>query len=148
MTDSATDTATTDDVHISEICIVAIAEAFRGDGEVLCNPMGPVPVIAGRLARATFEPDLMLTDTIAYAVSDTLASAPRATSAGPDSSRRRPSRIRSSIWLAWTGLPSRRYSQPRGASSVNRSVCTRATAPGSLLRAILPGQIRRNMNHR
>ena len=73
MTDSATDTAATDDVHISEICIVAIAEAFRGDGEVLCNPMGPVPVIAGRLARATFEPDLMLTDTIAYAVSDTLA---------------------------------------------------------------------------
>jgi len=61
------------DVHISEICIVALAEAFRGDGEVLCNPMGPVPVIAGRLARATFEPDLMLTDTIAYAVSDTLA---------------------------------------------------------------------------
>ncbi len=62
-----------DDIHISEVCIVALAEAFRGDGEVLCNPMGPVPVIAGRLARATFEPDLMLTDTIAYAVSDTLA---------------------------------------------------------------------------
>jgi len=35
---------------------------------VLCNPMGPVPVLAGRLARATFAPDLMLTDTIAYAV--------------------------------------------------------------------------------
>lgn len=54
--------------HLSEICIVALAEAFRGDGETLCNPMGPVPVIAGRLARATFEPDLMLTDTIAYAI--------------------------------------------------------------------------------
>ncbi len=58
---------------ISEICIVALAEAFRGDGEVLCNPMGPVPVIAGRLARATFEPDLMLTDTIAYAIEGNLA---------------------------------------------------------------------------
>ena len=57
----------------SEICIVALAEAFRGDGEVLCNPMGPVPVIAGRLARATFEPDLMLTDTIAFAIADTVA---------------------------------------------------------------------------
>jgi len=54
--------------HLSEICIVALADAFRGDGETLCNPMGPVPVIAGRLARATFEPDLMLTDTIAYAI--------------------------------------------------------------------------------
>ena len=60
------------DATIDEICIVALAEAFRGDGEVLCNPMGPVPVIAGRLARATFEPDLMLTDTFAYAVTGTL----------------------------------------------------------------------------
>jgi acyl CoA:acetate/3-ketoacid CoA transferase beta subunit len=60
-------------ISLDEICIVAIAEAFRGDGEVLCNPMGPVPVIAGRLARATFEPDLMLTDTIAYAIEGNLA---------------------------------------------------------------------------
>ena len=61
------------EITLDEICIVAIAEAFRGDGEVLCNPMGPVPVIAGRLARATFEPDLMLTDTIAYAIDGNLA---------------------------------------------------------------------------
>ncbi|MEZ5165320.1 MAG: hypothetical protein R2695_02095 [Acidimicrobiales bacterium] len=61
------------DATIDEICIVALAEAFRGDGEVLCNPMGPVPVIAGRLARATFEPDLMLTDTIAYGIEGNLA---------------------------------------------------------------------------
>jgi len=58
---------------LDEICVVALAEAFRGDGELLCNPMGPVPVIAGRLARATFEPDLMLTDTIAYAIEGNLA---------------------------------------------------------------------------
>ena len=61
------------DATLDEICVVAIAEAFRGDGEVLGNPMGPVPVIAGRLARATFEPDLMLTDTIAYAIEGNLA---------------------------------------------------------------------------
>ena len=61
------------DATLDEICIVALAEAFRGDGEVLCNPMGPVPVIAGRLARATFEPELMLTDTIAYAIEGNLA---------------------------------------------------------------------------
>lgn len=60
------------DVTLDEICVVALAEAFRGDGEILCNPMGPVPVIAGRLARATFEPDLMLTDTIAYAIEGNL----------------------------------------------------------------------------
>ncbi len=56
-----------------EVCVVALAEAFRGDGEVLCNPMGPVPVLAGRLARASFEPDLMLTDTFAYAINTNLA---------------------------------------------------------------------------
>ena len=59
------------DATIDEICVVALAEAFRGDGELLCHPMGPLPVIAGRLARASFEPDLMLTDTIAYAVTGT-----------------------------------------------------------------------------
>lgn len=60
------------DATIDEICLVALAEAFRGDGELLCHPMGPFPVAAGRLARASFEPDLMLTDTIAYAVAGTL----------------------------------------------------------------------------
>jgi len=62
----------TEPATLDEICIAAIADAFRGDGEVLCNPMGPLPVIAGRLARATFEPDLMLTDTIAYAIAGNL----------------------------------------------------------------------------
>ena len=44
------------------MCAVAIAECFRGDGEVLANPIGTIPMIGGRLARATFEPDLMMTD--------------------------------------------------------------------------------------
>ena len=60
------------DATTDEICLVALAEAFRGDGELLCHPMGPFPVAAGRLARASFEPDLMLTDTIAYAVVGTM----------------------------------------------------------------------------
>jgi acyl CoA:acetate/3-ketoacid CoA transferase beta subunit len=41
---------------------VAIAECFRGDGEILANPIGTVPMVGGRLARATFEPELMMTD--------------------------------------------------------------------------------------
>ncbi len=56
---------------IDEVCVVALAEAFRGDGELLCHPMGPLPTVAGRLARAAFEPDLMLTDTVAYSVTGT-----------------------------------------------------------------------------
>lgn len=46
----------------AEVCCVAVAEAFRGDGEILANPIGTIPMIGGRLARATFEPDLMMTD--------------------------------------------------------------------------------------
>jgi len=63
---------TTSDATLDEICVTAIAEAFRGDGEILCNPIGNVPVCGGRLARATFEPDLMMTDTIAYLVANTI----------------------------------------------------------------------------
>lgn len=46
----------------ADICVVALAECFRGDGEIVANPIGTIPMIAGRLARATFEPDLMATD--------------------------------------------------------------------------------------
>ena len=46
----------------AEVCVVAVAEAFRGDGEILANPIGTIPMIGGRLARATFEPALMMTD--------------------------------------------------------------------------------------
>ncbi len=41
---------------------MAVAECFRGDGEKLANPIGTIPMIGGRLARASFEPDLMMTD--------------------------------------------------------------------------------------
>jgi acyl CoA:acetate/3-ketoacid CoA transferase beta subunit len=44
------------------VCVVAVAECFRGDGELLANPIGTIPMIGGRLARATFEPDLAMTD--------------------------------------------------------------------------------------
>ena len=45
-----------------EIVIVACAEAFRGDGEIMASPMGPEPALGARLAKATFEPDLLMTD--------------------------------------------------------------------------------------
>ncbi|MEU1196940.1 CoA-transferase [Streptomyces sp. NPDC005813] len=46
----------------AEYCVIACAEAWRGDGEVLASPMGLIPSIAARLARRTFSPDLLLTD--------------------------------------------------------------------------------------
>ncbi len=55
-----------------EVCVVAIAEAFRGDGEILCNPIGTTPIIGGRLARATFEPTMVVTDAVAVLAANTL----------------------------------------------------------------------------
>ena len=49
-----------------EVCAVAIAETFRGDGEILVSPIGTLPTLGARLARLTFEPDLLLTDGFAY----------------------------------------------------------------------------------
>lgn len=46
----------------ADVCCVAIAECFRGNGRVLANPIGVIPRIGGLLARASFEPDLVMTD--------------------------------------------------------------------------------------
>ena len=46
----------------AEVCAVACAEAWRGDGEILASPMALVPSLGARLARETFEPDLLLSD--------------------------------------------------------------------------------------
>ena len=46
----------------AEICVVACAEAWRGDGAILASPMGIIPTLGARLAQLTFEPDLLLTD--------------------------------------------------------------------------------------
>jgi acyl CoA:acetate/3-ketoacid CoA transferase beta subunit len=55
----------------ADVCVVACAEAWRGDGEIVASPMGTVPTIAARLARATFEPELMLSDGAAMLVAGT-----------------------------------------------------------------------------
>ena len=46
----------------AEVCAVACAEAWRGDGEIVASPIGTVPTVGARLAALTFEPDLVLTD--------------------------------------------------------------------------------------
>lgn len=50
------------DATLAEICVVACAEAWRGDGEILASPIGTVPTIGARLAACTFEPDLVYGD--------------------------------------------------------------------------------------
>jgi acyl CoA:acetate/3-ketoacid CoA transferase beta subunit len=50
------------DISRAEVCAVACAEVWRGDGEILASPMGMIPSIGARLARETFAPDLLLSD--------------------------------------------------------------------------------------
>jgi acyl CoA:acetate/3-ketoacid CoA transferase beta subunit len=56
----------------ADICIVACAEAWRGDGEIFASGMGTIPMLAARLARASFEPDLLVSDGEAFFVAEDL----------------------------------------------------------------------------
>jgi hypothetical protein len=71
------------DVTRADICVVACAEAWRGDGEIVASPIGTIPVLAVRLAASTFEPDLVYSDGDALALAE-----PIAVNAGPDAPRR------------------------------------------------------------
>ena len=46
----------------AEVCVVACAEAWRGDGAILASPKGLIPALGARLAQLTFAPGLLLTD--------------------------------------------------------------------------------------
>jgi acyl CoA:acetate/3-ketoacid CoA transferase beta subunit len=56
----------------ADIVVIAAAEAFRGDGEIFASGMGAIPMLAARLARATFEPDLLVSDGEAFFVANDL----------------------------------------------------------------------------
>lgn len=60
---TTTDTTTAPrTVSRAEYCVIACAEAWRDNGEVLASPMGLIPSFGARLAKRTFSPDLLLTD--------------------------------------------------------------------------------------
>ena len=59
------------DFSRAELCAVAVADTFRGDGEILVSCFGTVPSLGARLARLTFEPDLLLTDGVALLLANT-----------------------------------------------------------------------------
>jgi acyl CoA:acetate/3-ketoacid CoA transferase beta subunit len=57
---------TADHATRAEICVLACAEAWRNDCNMLASPMGVIPALGARLARLTFAPDLLLSDGEAY----------------------------------------------------------------------------------
>ncbi|MEV6302381.1 CoA-transferase [Actinoplanes sp. NPDC051861] len=46
----------------ADVCVVACAEAWRGDGAILASFAGLIPRLGARLAQLTFSPDLLVTD--------------------------------------------------------------------------------------
>jgi len=58
------------DYTLAELCIVAASRAFEDDGEVLATGIGVIPRLAASLAMKTFNPDLMMTDSEAFLLSE------------------------------------------------------------------------------
>jgi acyl CoA:acetate/3-ketoacid CoA transferase beta subunit len=100
------------DATLDEICVAALADAFVGDGELLCNPIGVVPICGGRLARETTEPDLMMTDTVAALIANTIPVG----AAHPDKVIEAYMPYRSIFDVVWTG----RRHVVMGASQIDR----------------------------
>jgi len=61
------------DVTRADVCAIACADLFAGDGEILVSPMGTMPLIGARVARLTFAPDLLLSDGEALLLAETPA---------------------------------------------------------------------------
>lgn len=65
------------DTTLVDTIICAAAEAWRHDGEVLATGIGVVPRLAASLAKLTCNPDLMMTDSEAWLVSEPVPVGPR-----------------------------------------------------------------------
>lgn len=63
---------TVSEIALADVCVVACAEAWRGDGEIFASGMGTIQMLGARLARATFEPDLLISDGEAFFVAGDL----------------------------------------------------------------------------
>jgi acyl CoA:acetate/3-ketoacid CoA transferase beta subunit len=60
------------DVTRAEVCVAACADAWRGDGAVLASAFGVIPTVGARLAKATFEEDLLVSDGEAILIANPL----------------------------------------------------------------------------
>ena len=47
---------------LADICVVACADTWHSCGEIMVSPFGSIPALGARIAKATFSPDIVLTD--------------------------------------------------------------------------------------
>ena len=104
---------TTTTATSAEVCVLACADVWRGDGEIVASPIGTVPTIGARLAALTFEPDLLITDGDAL-----LITGPLPVGAGPGEPRQVEGWLpfRHMFDVAWSG---RRHVM-MGATQIDR----------------------------
>jgi len=65
------------DYTLAELLIVAAAEAWRGNGEVLASGIGVIPRLGASLAKLSHSPELMMTDAEALLVEEPVPLGPR-----------------------------------------------------------------------
>ncbi|WP_157253492.1 CoA-transferase subunit beta [Nonomuraea typhae] len=109
----------------ADVCVVACAEAFRGDGEILAAGIGgAITVLAARLARSTFEPGLVTHDGVCLLTGDVppLGAAPEVVEGWLP--------FRDHLWLVLNG---RRHVM-LGASQIDRHGNTNISAIGDWAR--------------
>ncbi len=82
------------DYSLAELMIVAGAEAYRNDGEVLATGIGVLPRLAASLAMKTINTDLMMTDSEAYLLSEP----------NPISGRKSHAGQKSETWMGFTRI--------------------------------------------
>jgi glutaconate CoA-transferase subunit B len=82
------------DYSLAELMIVAGAEAFRNDGEVLATGIGVLPRLAASLAMKTMNTDLMMTDSEAFLLSEP----------NPISGRKSHAGQKSETWMGFTRI--------------------------------------------
>ena len=62
---------------LAELCIAAVAEAFRTTRELVGTGIGPIPRLGVGLAKLTHSPGLMMTDGEAFLVEQPVPIGPR-----------------------------------------------------------------------
>jgi acyl CoA:acetate/3-ketoacid CoA transferase beta subunit len=83
----------------AESCVIACADAWRGAGEIMASPFGNIPALGARVAKATFAPDLVLTDGEAAL----MVGAPPLAARPGDLIREAPMPYRSVFDVVWSG---------------------------------------------
>jgi glutaconate CoA-transferase subunit B len=65
------------DHSLVDLIICAAAQAWKDDGEVLATGIGVVPRLAASLCMKSINPDIMMTDSEAWIVSEPVPVGPR-----------------------------------------------------------------------